>query len=293
MSPVQVVWFKRDLRVADHQPLLQASRLGPVLPLVVVEPEMWRQGDASARQWPFCAESLEELRRDLAELGQALVVRTGIAEEVLERARDRRVARWAESHGIPWIEQPSAGVIRRMASRSAWARRWEQRMAEPMAPPPQSLLPLEGLEAGAIPSASELALAPDPFPGRQLGGRLQELAVLESFLSGRGVRYHRELSSPRTAFESCSRLSPHLAWGTLSLREVVQLSRRRRGVPLVFEARLHWHCHFIQKQECQPDLEFRELHPSPPACAAAVRRGWRPGRKAAPGCPLWMPACGT
>ncbi|MCT0218573.1 DNA photolyase family protein [Synechococcus sp. CS-1329] len=283
MSPVQVVWFKRDLRVVDHQPLLQASRLGPVLPLVVVEPELWRQDDASARQWAFCAESLEELRRELAELGQALVVRIGSAEEVLERARrrfgiaglwsheetgngwtyarDRRVARWAEGHGIPWIEQPSAGVIRRMASRNGWARRWEQRMAEPMAPPPQALLPLEGLEAGAIPSASELALAPDPCPGRQLGGREQGLAVLESFLSGRGVRYHRELSSPRTAFESCSRLSPHLAWGTLSMREVVQLSRRRGGFPLGFEARLHWHCHFIQKLECQPDLEFRELYP--------------------------------
>jgi deoxyribodipyrimidine photo-lyase len=60
------------------------------------------------------------------------------------------------------------------------------------------------------------------------------------------------------------------------LRELVQLSRRRRdaikaGASLEkgqwsralrgFEARLHWHCHFIQKLESQPDLEFRELHP--------------------------------
>jgi deoxyribodipyrimidine photo-lyase len=99
---------------------------------------------------------------------------------------------------------------------------------------------------------------------------------LESFLSERGVNYHRELSSPRTAFESCSRLSPHLAWGTLSMREVVQHSRRcREGLQARssqgrgqwlralrgFEARLHWHCHFIQKLESQPNLEFRELHP--------------------------------
>ena len=75
MKQIQIVWFKRDLRVVDHQPLLQASRHGPVLPLVIVEPELWQQPDASARQWAFYAESLEELRRSLAELGQPLVVR--------------------------------------------------------------------------------------------------------------------------------------------------------------------------------------------------------------------------
>ena len=49
MEPVQIVWFKRDLRTADHTPLLEASLRGPVLPLVVVEPELWQQPDASAR----------------------------------------------------------------------------------------------------------------------------------------------------------------------------------------------------------------------------------------------------
>ncbi|MEY3756962.1 MAG: putative cryptochrome, partial [Cyanobacteriota bacterium] len=89
MERLQIVWFKRDFRVVDHQPLLQASRHGPVLPLVIVEPELWQQSDASARQWAFCAESLEELRQSLAELGQPLVVRIGSAVEVLERARRR------------------------------------------------------------------------------------------------------------------------------------------------------------------------------------------------------------
>ncbi|CAK6696143.1 FAD-binding domain-containing protein [Synechococcus sp. BA-124 BA4] len=283
MGPVQVVWFKRDLRAADHQPLVQASCRGPVLPLVVVEPDLWRQSDVSARQWAFCAESLEDLRRVLSGLGQPLVLRIGTVEEVLEQirrrfgiaglwsheetgngwtyARDRRVARWARIHSIPWIEIPTFGVIRRLDNRNGWARRWEARMAEPVAPPPDAMQPLHGLDPGAIPSASDLGLTADPCPGRQIGGRAAGLAVLESFLNGRGARYHRELSSPLTAFESCSRLSPHFAWGTLSMREVVQRSRRSGAAPMGFEARLHWHCHFIQKLESQPDLEFRELHP--------------------------------
>jgi deoxyribodipyrimidine photo-lyase len=323
MGPLQIVWFKRDLRTADHQPLLQASRLGPVLPLLVVEPEFWRQDDASARHWAFCAEGLEELRSELGRLGQPLVVRVGAVEEVLERARrqfgvaglwsheetgngwtydrDRRVAAWTREHGIPWHEIPQFGVIRRLASRDGWARRWEARMAEPLAPAPAALPPLEGLDPGPIPTPTELALAPDPCPGRQRGGRREGLALLESFLQERGARYHRELSSPTTAFESCSRLSPHLSWGTLSMRVVVQASRRQgaalRALPAAeragwpralrgFEERLHWHCHFIQKLESQPDLEFRELHPLTavdPSAADPVRlAAWCAGRTGLP-----------
>ena len=36
---VQVVWFKKDLRVSDHAPLLRAAERGPVLPLFIYEPE--------------------------------------------------------------------------------------------------------------------------------------------------------------------------------------------------------------------------------------------------------------
>ncbi|MEP4997688.1 deoxyribodipyrimidine photo-lyase, partial [Pseudophaeobacter sp.] len=50
---MQVVWFKRDLRVVDHAALACAARAGPVLPLYVVEPDLWQQPDASPRHWGF------------------------------------------------------------------------------------------------------------------------------------------------------------------------------------------------------------------------------------------------
>ena len=304
MGPLHIVWFKRDLRSTDHWPLHQAARCGGVLPLFVVEPELWSQPDSSARQWNFCRESLAELRGELARLGQPLVVRIGPVEQVLERARRqfgvaglwsheetgkgwtyaraRRVAAWAREHGIEWFEWPQFGVQRRLSKRQGWAGRWEGRMAEAITLEPQRLRGLEGLEPGPIPSANQLQLAPDPCPGRQAGGRSEGLALLRSFLQERSRRYQAELSSPITAVTSCSRLSPHLSWGTLSLREVVQQSRRR-GAALHspanpgaqarrgdgywrrslqrFDERLHWHCHFIQKLESQPSLEFNELHP--------------------------------
>ena len=87
MRPLQIVWFKRDLRIVDHQPLEAAAERGFVLPLYVVEPELWQQPDASERQWMFCRESLLELRQALADRGQPLVVRAGDVVQVLERAR--------------------------------------------------------------------------------------------------------------------------------------------------------------------------------------------------------------
>jgi deoxyribodipyrimidine photo-lyase len=61
-----LVWFKRDLRVCDHPALILAASCGQVLPVHVVEPELWSEPDASARQWEFVAESLADLRESLA-----------------------------------------------------------------------------------------------------------------------------------------------------------------------------------------------------------------------------------
>ncbi len=283
MDQLQVVLFKRDLRIHDHGPLLEAARRGPVLPLYVIEPDLWRQPDASGRQWAFCAESLAELQQALANLGQPLLLRVGDVIGVLAGLRrqlpiaglwsheetgngwtydrDRALAAWCRQEGLPWMELPQNGVIRRLTQRDGWARRWEDRMGQPPLPPPDALPPLPDLPAGGLPSAADLGLAPDPCPGRQRGGRRAGLDLLRSFLEERGRGYARGLSSPLTAADACSRLSPHLAFGTVSLREVVHASRRARG-PRAFEERLHWHCHFMQKLESEPELEHREAHPA-------------------------------
>ena len=284
MSSPQIVWFKRDLRVDDHRPLLEAAERGPVLPLYVVEPELWQQPDASERQWLFCRESLIELRQALAALGQPLVLRSGDVVQVLERARrqfgidglwsheetgngwtyqrDKRVAAWARANGIQWLEIPQFGVIRRLRSRQGWAQRWEKQMAEPIAPVPASLQSLDDLDPGAIPDRPTDGLPPDPCPLRQTGGRSMALLELEDFLNSRATHYSRSISSPNTAFRGCSRLSAYLAWGCLSMRELIQRSRQFRGRGVSsFESRLHWHCHFIQKLESEPRIEWDDFHP--------------------------------
>lgn len=295
--PLNIVWFKRDLRVADHRPLAWAAQAGPVLPLYIAEPELWAQPDASARQWAFAAESLAELQASLADLGQPLCVMVGEAVAILRHlhdrhgiaalwsheetgngwtyARDLAVKAWASAAGVPWHEARQFGVIRRITSRNGWAKAWERDMASPITPPPRALPPLAGAWPTHIPTGAELGLAPDPCPDRQRGGRAAAMATLDSFLHRRGRDYRYRMSSPVTAFDASSRLSPHLTWGTVSMREVAQATwarmralkagdephaRNWRASMISFAGRQHWHCHFMQKLEDEPRIEFQNLH---------------------------------
>jgi deoxyribodipyrimidine photo-lyase len=108
-------------------------------------------------------------------------------------------------------------------------------------------------------------------PHRQRGGRPLALATLHSFLNARSIGYRGGISSPLTAPDACSRLSAYLAYGCISMREVVQSTRayldrlppqatRHRAGLQAFISRLYWHCHFIQKLESEPEIEWRNMH---------------------------------
>lgn len=295
--PLNIVWFKRDLRVTDHRPLAEAAKLGPVLPLYIVEPDLWAQPDSSARQWAFAAESLGELQNELASLGQPLCVMVGDAVSIFQEihrrygvaslwsheetgngwtyARDLAVATWARAAGVPWREPRQFGVIRRLKSRNGWANSWDRSMAEPITARPIAIQPIDGEWSTYIPTFSEIGISADPCPYRQPGGQTAALATLESFLCERGREYRSQMSSPVTAFDACSRLSPHLTWGTISMREVAHATSNRirafsplndpiskswRASLISFIGRQHWHCHFMQKLEDEPRLEFENLH---------------------------------
>jgi deoxyribodipyrimidine photo-lyase len=299
---VQVVWFKRDVRLFDHAPLQAAvaacAESGQrLLCLYIIEPALWQQPDMASRHWAFLAESLRELADDLRQRGQTLCVQTGETVRVLDTlhqqhgvagvwshmetgngwtfARDRRVSAWAKAQGVPWRESQPFGVWRgsvRIRCRPSWGKDWETWMRQPLRATPETLPAApEGVATADIPAALPWLVA-DPCPRRQPGGRRAGLALLSSFFAGRGSAYHTQLSSPLTARKACSRWSVHLAYGTLSLREVVQrclaevanplcTSSERRAYRAVL-SRLHWHCHFIQKLEDAPSMEHTALHPA-------------------------------
>ena len=302
MPPVSkslsLIWFKRDLRLSDHAALSMAAARGEVLPLYIWEDEQLSHPEFSASHLSMTADALTELNTGLTRLGAPLHVRRGEAASVIAAlhaeyaftavyahqetgngvsfARDRRVRAWARAAGVPVHEPPQNGVVRRLTTRDAWADEWEARMgAEPLpvptglcGPPALPFTPMTAQDAGLPPLDQTLPWSLGIF-GEQLAHR-----TLNSFLIVRGANYMREMSSPLSAEASCSRLSVHLMMGTVSLRTVVQATRRRLAAVIgnpdadprwtrslrSFESRLHWHCHFMQRLESEPAMEFRALN---------------------------------
>ena len=103
----------------------------------------------------------------------------------------------------------------------------------------------------------------------QVGGRQNAIRLLDTFLDDRSENYQREMSSPVTGEVSCSRLSPHIAYGNISITEIFkktndklksELSYTKKKSLIAFKSRLAWHCHFIQKLYDEPEIEFRNMN---------------------------------
>jgi deoxyribodipyrimidine photo-lyase len=290
-----VVWLKRDLRVADHAPLAAAAAQdGQVLAVYVIEPEWLASPECDARHVAFVLDSLAELRTTLAARGLPLVVRVAPVLQVFDEFRvthgvkqllsheetgpgwtydrDRAVAAWCRQHGVDWQEFPQTGVVRRLRSRNGWAARWERRMATAPTAAPDGWRGANA-QLADLPMLPQLGLSA-PNGVFQRAGEVAAQSVLHSFLYERGADYRRALSSPHTAEDGCSRLSPHLAFGTLSVRQVHHATLARLAAAHAsndpherqwayalkgFAGRLRWHCHFTQKLEDEPRIEFENF----------------------------------
>lgn len=288
-----VAWFKRDLRVDDHAPLHDAAAEG-VIPLYVVEPDYWQLTDTSERQWAFTLESLLDLDSELRDRGVPLIVHHGEITAVLHHLhqqtgftrllsheetgndwtfqRDRAVAHWCRAQGVEWREYRQFGVVRGPHDRDHWDNAWRAVMEAPAYATPSRLTPKLTECPHPLASLKPPAFGDQlPCPARQRGGMDQGEHLLADFLKQRSRGYEKCISSPVTAWEASSRLSPHIAHGTVSLRRIVQQCRATAAAPEIsgahrrslkaFRSRLHWHCHFIQKLEDEPAIEFQTIHP--------------------------------
>ena len=291
MTSYALVWFKRDLRWQDHAALAKACQRGPVRCIYVVEPELWLQPDAALQHFEFVRESLQILDDHLRTLGGCIEIHHGELPDVLNRiwqeapfaglysheetgngftyARDLKVSAWCKVHGIVWHEFPQFGVVRGLKNRNLWQSAWEQHMASPIEKV-DSLRFWRKPDDKAFTMIAPSHLRHNP-PMRQLGGRANSLKILHSFLNARSMGYRGGISSPLSAPDACSRLSAHLSYGCISMREVVQQTRayiaempqqasRHRAGLTAFTSRLYWHCHFIQKLESEPEIEWRNMH---------------------------------
>ena len=144
-NKVEIVWFKRDLRLSDNQALFLASKTGIILPIYIFEPDLWRQPDHSYRHYIFLKKALSDLDANLSTLNAKLSIFVGNALEIFNRLnsqfeihriwshqetwnlwtydRDRTIKSWTRDNRIDWIEAPKNGIIRSLDDRNGWSRK--------------------------------------------------------------------------------------------------------------------------------------------------------------------------
>ncbi len=286
-----VFWFKRDLRLEDNEALSAAAReRGRLLLVYLLEPSLTADPHYSERHWEFVRASLRELQYDLATRGtQILCARveavqffSQLQQHVVLQAvyshcetgidrtykRDLSLAKYLKDAGVPWREFQANGVARGLRDRKGWTAAWNAYMQQPVDRVPWGeASPFTPDEVRALQAHwPAMDLERPAGAAFQAGGRKAALACMDSFFSHRIQNYNAHISKPEAARYSCSRLSPYLAWGNLSVREVYQrlqdfMGQGRWQRPAsAFASRLRWRSHFIQKFEMEPRMEFEPVN---------------------------------
>jgi len=290
---ILVVWLKRDLRLQDHEPLLKASQAGlPVLLLYCFEPSIMAFHDSSPRHWRFVYQSLQDLNTQLEPYHTEVVVYHQEALAVFQHLlnnyriaqvfshqeigniqtynRDIQMATFFKKHGIPWHESQTNGVVRKLKSRSQWDKLWQIQMDKDICPIDISKLSFVSIPSVQGKSIDALSSLPQeitqPNANFQKGGETMAWKYLHSFLKDRYLNYGWHISKPLESRTSCSRISPYLAYGNLSMRQVykstikVYESSQAKRALSQFISRLHWRCHFMQKFEDECRMETENLN---------------------------------
>jgi deoxyribodipyrimidine photo-lyase len=285
--PVNIVWFKRDLRLHDHEPLMRAGKQGlPVLLVYCFEPSVMSYHDSDHRHWRFVHESLNDMQAELSRVDAKLYIFhrevLTVFSDLLKRfqvqtvfshqetgnhityQRDIALAELLKQNSICWHESQCNGVIRGLKTREHWEEKWRAFMNRPLCEVNLNTFPFARINESLFAELRGESLPREittSHPNFQKGGERLAWRYLDSFLKTRHVNYSRHISKPLLSRTGCSRLSPYLSYGNLSMRQVFQKTTQayesggsRRDLNN-FISRLHWHCHFIQKFESECRIE--------------------------------------
>ena len=291
-TAINIVWFKRDLRFVDNEALFAAHNSGlPLLFVYFFEPAVMNYDDADVRHWRFIYESVQDLQAKLNTASSKIYFFHSevepVFDELLKRYdintvfshqeignkltfdRDLAMKAFFQKNNILWKESQMHGVIRRLKSRQHWDKRWEDVMrAEPkiINEADLKLIQLEDAFYDSVRGENLPECVTNRNKDFQQGGEHLAWRYLDSFVKERYVNYSKHISKPALSRKGCSRLSPYLAYGNISMRMIYQYtnqhyenSKNKRAI-LNFVSRLHWHCHFIQKFEDECRMEFENVN---------------------------------
>ena len=283
-QPINIVWIKRDIRSQDHEPLFMAEQAGiPYHIIYLIEPSLIANPDTSLRHLQFISHSIFDLNKTLEPYNRRVTICYGEAVSVFEYLtrqyniktlfsyresgtqptwyRDKKISLLCKQKQIAWQESQRDGILRGIKNRSEWNKKWHSKMQSPVIQNVYTISNLESLvHHFVIPDDLKALLTRYP-KDYQTAGESYAWRYLKSFTKQRGFNYQTHISKPTESRTGCSRLSPYLAWGNMSIKQAFQFvgthpnkEKNKRAFSAML-TRLHWHCHFIQKFEVDCSYE--------------------------------------
>lgn len=273
---LSVYWFRRDLRLADNTALSKALRSGkPVLPVFIFDTQIIEDLPAEDPRISFIYKQLEEIQRLLTASQASLHVYMGkpleVWKELLSRFeihavyankdyepyainRDKQLTALLNTKGIPFhlfkdqVIFEENEIVKKDGKPytvfTPYKRKWLERYHEE-AP----------LHVSGKVNSGYMAISRD-FPKLEsLGFRISKLQVPPYDLSV--LKHYAELRNI-PAVDATSHLSPHLRFGTVSIREIL----RQLGTgDEIFLSELIWREFFMQILHHFPGVVQQNFNP--------------------------------
>ena len=285
----KIAWFRNDLRIFNNDAFNEATKSGNILPIFIFDKEYYKLPTSSSFHLDFLKSSLEELTKTLIEkYNSKLNIYYGDTLEILSHLidkfkineiysnmifkniyvtnLDKEVSFLFKEKNVNWRISNQFGVQLNHRIRNKWSYNWNKFInSEPISPN----INCEFIKDNHVQDLTKIETNNIEDGHIQVGGRKNAIELLDTFLNDRSENYQREMSSPITGEVSCSRLSPHITFGNISITEIFkktndklksELSYTKKKSLIAFKSRLAWHCHFIQKLYDEPELEFRNMN---------------------------------
>ena len=282
-TDLDIVWFKKDLRTSDNKSLEFVSKSGnQTLFVYIFEPSIIDSPDCDKRHIRFIQESIVDIEKRLKkfsldikcvncealdffeEISKTYIIKNVLSyQEIgnnLSYSRDKKISQFFRSKNINWIQNKTNGVIRGLKTRKNWKKKWIEEMKSEIVVTDWDSINKQKVK---IPSQIKLFDSKHEFDKNfQPGGESYAWMYIKSFQKSRHIGYAKNISRPNESRISCSRLSPYITYGNLSSKQVYHFfnkSSKNRDIRN-FLSRLQWRCHFMQKFDDEPSMEFENIN---------------------------------
>jgi deoxyribodipyrimidine photo-lyase len=277
--------------LSDHEPLQAAcNEQLPVFLLYIYEPKMLEYNDSSHRHIQFILESISDMNAKLAAFDAKVEILEGNAEQIFDYLRekfhicnvfshqetgvkwtferDKILKKHFVEHGIKWKEFQTNGVERGLRNREGWEKRRRNlidngEVQNPNFEKIKTINVANNAFDNFIFEKSNIEISKN----FQIGGTTNAKNILQSFIEQRNFSYIKHLAHPLESQEFSSRISPYLAWGNISARQVSRMSKKKMdSTPQsqrnlrAFLSRNAWRDHFIQRFEMEETIETEYIN---------------------------------